>query len=277
MFGQTWSHDTIRKYVVLFGTLFDSLYINRKNSSGAVVQTLKVPLSYGPKDKLIAAADSDANLDIPIALSEPRMAFEWTGMQYAAERKLNTLNKIHKVSATDDNATKYQYGPVPYDFLFNLYIMVKNEQDGTNIVEQILPFFTPDWTATINLVPDLNGKYDIPIIFNDISKEDQYEGSFTQRRSIMYTLGFVMKGYLFGPIRSAGVIKEVDVDIRIARTDVNGYVIANTALGSSATITVTPGLTANGQPTSNAAASVGKDNITKDDNYGFIIDFEESY
>lgn len=277
MFGQTWSHDTIRKYVILFGTLFDNLYINRKSTSGSVVQTLKVPLSYGPKDKYLAILNGDPQLSIPVALSEPRMAFEWTGMQYAAERKLNTLNKIHKVSPTDDTATKYQYGPVPYDFFFNLYIMVKNEQDGTNIVEQILPYFTPDWTATINLVPDLNGKYDIPIVFNDITKDDQYEGPFTEKRSIVYTLGFVVKGYLFGPIRSSKVINEVNVNIRVAQTDANGYIIANNASGSSVSMTVTPGLTANGDPTSSAANTVSKDSINKDDNYGFIIDFEENY
>ena len=275
MFGQTWSHDTIRKYVILFGTLFDSIYINRKNNAGETVQTLKIPLNYGPKEKFLARLNSDSTLDQSTAITLPRMAFDITTMNYAAERKPNTINRLTKTYAADNNKVSYQYAPVPYDFTFSLYVMVKNADDGTQIIEQILPYFTPEWTATVNLVSGIDGKYDIPIVLNDVSMEDTYEGNFETRRAIIYTLTFTMKGWLFGPTKTSDIIKEINVDIRIPNTT-ELPIVANTAIGNSVVITVTPGLTANGEPTSNAAASVASDSIAANSNYGFIVDFEEN-
>jgi hypothetical protein len=279
MFGQTWSHNTIRKYIILFGTLFDNMYINRENSAGATVQTLKIPLSYGPKDKYLARIDMDVGrnssaLNQPIATVLPRMAFEMVTMSYAPDRKMNTINKIHKVT-TDNDQMQYQYAPVPYDFTFQLYIMVKNAEDGTKIIEQILPYFTPEWTATVNLMSDINGKYDIPIIFNDISTEDTYEGEFTQRRALIHTLTFTVKGYLFGPTRKGEIVKDIDVNIRMPAK--GQEIVANTLNTPSAIINILPGLTANGQPTSNASLSVSPGNIKETDNYGFLIDFTENF
>ena len=274
MFGQTWSHDTIRKYVILFGTLFDSIYINRKNTAGETVQTLKIPLNYGPKEKFLARLNSDSTLNQSTAITLPRMAFDMTTMNYAAERKPNTINRLTKAYAADNNKVSYQYAPVPYDFTFSLYVMVKNANDGTQIIEQILPYFTPEWTATVNLVPAVDGKYDIPIVLNDISMEDTYEGNFETRRAIIYTLTFTMKGWLFGPTKASDIIKEINVDIRIPNTTTLP-IVANTAIGNSVVITVTPGLTVDGDPTSNAAASVASNEIAVSDNYGFIVDFEE--
>lgn len=274
MFGQTWSHDTIRKYVILFGTLFDSLYVNRKNSSGEVVQTLKVPLNYGPKEKFLARLNQDSTLNQSTAMTLPRMAFEITTMNYAGERKPNTINRLTN-SHPDKNKSYYQYAPVPYDFTFSLYIMVKNAEDGTQIVEQILPYFTPEWTATVNLVPAINGKYDIPIVLNDVSMEDTYEGDFQTRRAIIYTLTFTLKGWVFGPTKSGNIIKEVNVDVRIPNT-LDLPIVANTAVGNTAIVTVTPGLDANGDPTSNSSISIPSGQISVNDNYGYIIDFEEN-
>lgn len=275
MFGRTWSHDTIRKYVILFGTLFDNIYINREDSAGNPVQTLKIPLNYGPKEKFLARLNSDSTLNQATAITLPRMAFEITTMNYAAERKPNTINRLTKAYSGDNNKVSYQYAPVPYDFTFSLYIMVKNAEDGTKIIEQILPYFTPEWTATVNLVPDVNGKFDIPIILNDVSMEDTYEGNFETRRAIIYTLTFTLKGWLFGPTKTSEIIKEINVDIRIPNSTALP-IVANTAVGNSVVITIAPGLTANGEPTSNAAASVPSDNISVSSNYGFIIDFEEN-
>lgn len=275
MFGQTWAHNTIRKYVILFGTLFDSIYINRENSAGETVQTLKIPLSYGPKEKFLARLDQDSTLNQSTAMSLPRMAFEITTMNYASDRKQNTINRLTKVDPTNSDRVLYQYAPVPYDFTMSLYIMVKNAEDGTKIVEQILPYFTPEWTATVNLVPAINGKYDIPIVLNDVSMEDTYEGSFETRRAIIYTLTFTLKGYLFGPTKKAEIIKEIDVDVRIPNTTTLPLV-ANTLVGNSVVVTVTPGLTSDGEPTSNAALSVSSSEIYASNNYGFIIDFEEN-
>lgn len=280
MFGQTWSHNTIRKYIILFGTLFDNMYINRENSAGAVVQTLKIPLSYGPKDKFLARVNMDVGRDSsalnqPIATVLPRMSFELLTMSYAPDRKMNTINKIHKVYTGDNNQIQYQYSPVPYDFTFQLSIMVKNAEDGTKIIEQILPYFTPEWTATVNLMDDINGKYDIPIVFNDISTEDTYEGEFTQRRALIHNLTFTVKGYLFGPTRRGEIIKDIDVNVRMPAE--GQAVVANTLNTPAAIINIQPGMLANGSPTSNAALSVPPGDINKNDNYGFLIDFTENF
>lgn len=279
MFGQTWSHRTIRKYVVLFGTLFNNLYITREDASGATIQTLKIPLSYGPKEKFLSRINMDSRLDRPIATTLPRMSFEMVTMNYASERKLNTVNKNHKVY--DGGQITYQYSPVPYDFTFQLAVMVKNAEDGTRIIEQILPYFTPEWTATVNLAPDVDGKYDIPIVFNDISTEDTYEGDYETRRALIHTLTFTIKGYLFGPSRRSKVIKDIDVNIKVPK--LGNATIPNTAISNTVAIQVNPGQYANGA----AASWYGDANantrptvvdiaeVSQDENYGFLIDFTE--
>lgn len=282
MFGQTWSHGTIRKYVVLFGTLFNDIYINRENSAGETIQTLRIPLSYGPKEKFLARVNMDTGLDQPTAITLPRMSFEIVTMNYAPERKLNTINKKHKTYTTDSGQQSYQYSPVPYDFTFQLSVMVKNAEDGTKIIEQILPYFTPEWTATVNLVPDIDGTYDVPIILNDITTEDTYEGDFTIRRALIHTLTFTIKGYLFGPTREANIIKQIDVDIRVPER--GNATIPNTAISNTAVIQITPGqysngtavswygdATSNNRPTGLSEANTIFDN----ESYGFLIDFTE--
>lgn len=280
MFGQTWAHGTIRKYIVLFGTLFDNLYINRENASGEVIQTLKIPLSYGPKEKFLARVNMDGNLDQPTAVILPRMSFEMVTMNYAAERKLNTINKVHKVY--DSGQMTYQYAPVPYDFTFQLAVMVKNAEDGTKIIEQILPYFTPEFTATVNLAPDVDGKYDIPIVFNDITSEDTYEGDFTQRRALIHTLTFTIKGYLFGPSRRSEIIKDIDVNIRVPQ--LGSALIPNTAISNTVSIQINPGQYANGEAVSwygdatanTRPAVVDITEVSQNENYGFLIDFTEN-
>ena len=275
MFGSTFSHDILRKYVILFGTLFNNIYINRHDNTGKTIQTLKVPLSYGPKEKYLARLEGNPDLDNKIAMTVPRIAFEMTSFQYDSERKLNTLNRKVK-----DN--KYQYQPVPYNITFQLSILVKNADDGTKIVEQILPYFTPEWTASVHLIPDMeDDPWDIPIILNSVSSEDTYEGNFETRRAIIWTLDFTLKGYVFGPSKrigsgsglDGGVIKYVDVNFR----PTSDVITANTTNTSATeTVHVYPGLTANGEPTSNGAASINWTLIEATDNYGFVHEFESN-
>lgn len=197
MLGHLFYNDLIRKYVVLFGTLFNDIHIRRLVGEEEY-QQLKVPLSYSPKEKFLVKTLGDPNLDRPFSLDLPRMGFEITGYKYAGDRKLLTVNRHTATSETGQ--TMYQYNPVPYDISFNLYIAVKNAQDGTRIVEQILPFFTPDWTVTAKLIPDLDLKLDIPIVLNSVTCDDAYENDFITRRAIVWVLSFTLKGYLFGPI-----------------------------------------------------------------------------
>lgn len=221
MFGTTFYHGTIRKYVILFGTLFNNIYVNRPDASRDIIRTLRVPLSYGPKEKTLARTIADPKLDRPVAITLPRMSFELMTMTYAGQRKLPTVNKIPYVVGNDDNLLQYTYNPVPYDFQFQLNVMVRNADDGTRIVEQILPFFTPDWTATINIIPDINMVMDIPIVLNSIDSTDTYEGNFDTRRALIWTLNFTLKGYLFGPVKKQGVIKTAIVNALAANTAFN--------------------------------------------------------
>lgn len=206
MFGQVFYHDTIRKYVILFGTLFNDVYINKGDGTDNT-QTVKVPISYGPKQKFLVRLEQDPTITKPVAIQLPRMSFEMVDISYAAERKLPTINKISVVNPDDPSKLTYQYMPVPYDLRFNLNIMVKQARDGTRILEQILPFFTPEWTATLNLDPSMQHKYDIPVILNTVTSEDSYTGNFTERRAIIWTLNFTLKGYVFGATRSQKSIK----------------------------------------------------------------------
>lgn len=290
MFGHTFYHGTIRKYVILFGTLFNDLYINRPDTTHDTIRTVKVPISYGPKDKTLARIKADPNLNRQVAMTLPRMSFEMISSNYAGDRKLVTVNRNVKVNPDNSEQLLYQYNPVPYDFTFELNIMVQNADDGTRILEQILPFFTPDWTTTVNLIPELGLKYDIPIILSSVDSTDTYEGDYETRRALIWTLTFTLKGFVFGPTRKSEAIKTAitkafaagsnfDLELfGIVDGDGNVVTAGNTAdptttegVDLATTITTTPGLLANGSPTSNASLSVDASEIQANDNYGYII------
>ena len=214
MLGQQFYHETMRNVIVAFGTLFNNIHLVRKNNSGVVTQTMKVPLAYGPRQKWITRLDADANLDTKVAITLPRLGFEIQNLSYDPSRKLNRVQKFKKVksSSSDSNKLDTQYMPVPYNLDIELYAMAKNSDDALLIVEQILPYFQPDYTLTIKDMTDMGIKRDIPIILNSVNYEDNYRGDFGERRAIIYTLGFTSKFYLYGPVTSAKVIKTVQVD-----------------------------------------------------------------
>jgi hypothetical protein len=255
--------------------VFNDIYINRLDNNEEVRQTLKIPLTYGPKDKVLARLEQNPQMDNQVGIVLPRISFEMTSLEYDPTRKLNTLNKLTKQSATagTDDEVKYQYMPVPYDMQFEMNILVKNAEDGTRIVEQIVPYFTPDFTVSVNLVPEVDGARDIPIILNSITSQDQYEGSFEQRRALIWTLSFTMKGWLYGPTKKSKLIKLAETTFRLPEDVTTGN---NTNTTSTVTVAVRPGLTANGQPTSNAAASIPYDEIISTDDYGFINTITEN-
>lgn len=261
MFGHTFYHNTIRRYVALFGTLFNDIYVNRTDSTYGQIKTVKVPVTYAPKEKVLARLTADPNLDRKPAIVLPRIAFQIESMKYAPERKLNTIGMRYSKDATDSSKLKYQYNPVPYDIDFSLSVLVKNADDGTQIVEQILPFFTPEWTTTIELIPDMDHNMDIPVVLNSVDVTDTYEGSFEERRAITWDMKFTLKGYLFGPVRKKKVIKFANIDVYSGMT-------SNTSV---ANIYVRPGLTANGDPTSDANTTVALSDIFIDDDFGYII------
>jgi hypothetical protein len=213
MFGTYFYHQTSRKMVVAFGTLFNNIEVRRTNSSDVVTEVLKIPLSYGPKDKMLARISSDPSLSSAVALTVPRMGFELTSMTYDGARKLNTLGRNVKAGTT---GLKKQYNPVPYNYDFSLYIFVKNAEDGTQILEQILPFFTPEFTITMTLVSGMDVKMDIPLVLSSVTSEDTYEGDFATRRSIIWTLNFSMKGFLYpNVVDNAKIITSSVVDTHL--------------------------------------------------------------
>ena len=207
-------HETIRKIIVAFGTLFNDIHIVRKNNSGDVTQSMKVPLAYGPKQKFLARLDQDADLQSKVAITLPRLGFEIQDMQYDPARKLNRVQKFKKVksSASDANKLDTQFMPVPYNLNVELYAMAKQSEDALQIVEQVLPFFQPDYTLTIKDMEDMGIARDIPIVLNSINYEDNYRVDYQERSSIIYTLAFTTKFYLYGPVTSSKVIKTVQVD-----------------------------------------------------------------
>ena len=214
MFGRRFYHESMRKVVVAFGTIFNNIIIHRTDADGSVLQRLKVPLSYSPKEKFLKRLEQQPNLDQrEMAVSLPRMGFEISGIAYDPSRKLQRVGKFKKVHGSDAGQQYYQYNPVPYNISFNLYSFTATAEGGLQIVEQILPYFQPDYTVTINAIPEMGIKRDVPITLNSVNYEDTYDGAFTTRRAVNYTLGFTAKTYLYGPVYSGKVIKETQADI----------------------------------------------------------------
>lgn len=266
MFGHKFQHDLTRKYIVLFGTLFNDVHIDRTDNNGRVLQTIKVPLTYAPKDKMLARLAQDPELDREAAITLPRMSFEMTNMYYDGTRKINTMERVVRRDENNPNKFKYMYQSVPYNLNFTLYIYVKNAEDGTKIVDQILPFFTPHWNSTVQLIPEMNILRDVPTTLVSVRSEDVYEGDFIQRRSIVWTLDFIMKAEYWGPFVKAPIIKFVNTP----------FYFGNPEEGNdpAALMTVKPGLTADGKPTSNSADSVPWQVIDINDDFGYIVDYQ---
>ena len=262
-------HSLLRKYVIVFGTLFNNIYIERFDENGNVAQQMKVPISYGPREKFLARLDQNPDGILKTSIRLPRMAFEMTNFQYAANRKLQTITKIYQPTEVDNKRTLDKvYTPVPYDITFNLYIMTKSTEDSSRIVEQILPYFTPEWTVSAKLLSGFDAYTDIPLVINSVNVEDSYEGNFTERRALIYTISFTMKAYLFGPTSKSKVIKIANIDFHIPEDIEAIDPVANDVVSS---VTVQPGLTANGQPTTSIDETIPYTQIEETDNYGYIV------
>ena len=196
-------HEILRSTVIAFGSLFNDISIKHVNNSDQIVSLIKVPLAYGPTQKFLARINQSPNLNKPIQITLPRISFEFTGLTYDSTRKATTTQTFTKKSAEDGTEIKKAYLPVPYNMQFELSIMSKLNDDALQIIEQILPYFQPAYTMTVNLVDTINEKRDIPVVLENITMQDDYEGDFTTRRVLIYTLRFTVKTYLFGPVSSA--------------------------------------------------------------------------
>ena len=206
-------HEILRRTVVSFGSLFNEISIKHTDNSGNVKSVIKVPLAYGPTQKFLARLEQSPDLNKPVQITLPRMSFEFTGLIYDPTRKSTTTQTFIAKSAVDGTETKKVYLPVPYNMQFELSIMSKLNDDALQIIEQILPFFQPAYSMTIELVDIINEKRDIPVVLENITMQDDYEGNFSTRRVLIYTLRFTAKTYLFGPVSSAtkDVIKKATI------------------------------------------------------------------
>jgi len=193
-------NEILRKTIISFGTLFNGLEIQHTDASDNTTSIIKVPLAYGPTQKFLARLDQVADLNKSTAMSLPRMSFEFTGLTYDPSRKVTTTQQFTTKDPVTEKLTKKNYMPVPYNMAFELSIMAKLNDDALQIVEQILPYFQPAYNLTVNLVGSINEKRDIPIILENITMQDDYEGDFRTRRVLLYTMRFTAKTYLFGPV-----------------------------------------------------------------------------
>ena len=236
MFGDHFYHKQIRNTVIAFGTIFNNINIKRLDSSGNPLQNIRVPLTYSPKEKFIARLDQQSDLtgsDSSVAITLPRMAFDITGYAYDGSRKLNKNQKITAVTTNSDTSKlNSQFMPVPYDVTFELNAFTANSDDGLQIIEQILPYFQPDYTVTMILDRTMDTKRDIPFILESVDYEDSYQGTLTSLRRIIYSLKFTAKIYLYGPISTSAVIKKVSADLYTNTSD--------KAPSRSERVTVTP-------------------------------------
>ena len=203
-------HEIIKKNVKAFGTIFNNIQIEKKDpETGDVIRQEKVALAYGPKSKFLARLQQDPNTERKVSITMPRISFEMTDITYDPARKTSPVQKYLKEA--DGETVKVQFMPVPYNLRFELGILSRNQDDALQILEQILPYFQPSFNVTINLIPEMDEKKDLPIILNSIQYEDDYEDDMLRRRSVTYTLDFTLKTYMYGPVTNANIIRKATV------------------------------------------------------------------
>ena len=214
MLGNYFYHEIIRKTVIAFGTLFNDIHVRHQDQAGNDISDIKVPVAYGPRQKFLARITQQAELNKATQITLPRMSFEITNISYDSSRKAGITQSFKAADSSDGDKVKKVFMPVPYNLGFELNILVKLQDDGLQILEQILPFFQPGFNLSIDLVKSIGEKRDIPMVLNSIQQQDDYEGDFSTRRALIYTLSFTAKTFMFGHIAKTpeGLIRKVQVD-----------------------------------------------------------------
>jgi hypothetical protein len=211
MLGTYFYHEILRRTVISFGTVFNDIHIRHKNATGGDISDMRVPLAYGPMQKFLARIEQQPDLNKAVQITLPRMSFETTDISYDPTRKASITQTF---KASDGSNLRKVFMPVPYNVGFELNILTKLNDDALQIVEQILPYFQPSFNLTVDLIDSIGEKRDIPVVLDNIAFQDDYEGDFSTRRALIYTLNFTAKTYLFGPVADTpdGLIKKVQVD-----------------------------------------------------------------
>ena len=258
---KTFYHSHVRKAIIAFGTIFNDINIERKNSSGAVAQTLRVPLAYSTKQKFLTriARVADTSTRGEVALTLPRMGFEINGLNYDPGRKVAPINRTRVVGEGDDtNTVRSVFASAPWNMDLALYIFAKNQNDGLNIIEQILPYFNPDFNVTINDLPEVGIKRDLKITLDNVNYEDEYEGEYANRISVIWTLNFTMRLNFYSHVANVDVIKQAVID---AYSDPN-LSLDKVALSAGR---------------ARVKATVDAQSATPADEYKFLEEFDEAF
>lgn len=235
MFNVNFSHKTIKNTIACFGAMFSHISIVRKNGAGTVTQNLAVPITYGPKEKIIVRLQQNSDpTKNQVQVTLPRMAFEITNFEYDASRMSNRNKKLFYKSDTGE--TTAVWTPVPWNININLYLLTKSTEDTLDILEQILPSFAPEFTATIKTIPEMEVTQDIPFILNGVHQDDNYEGSFEQTRLITTVLSFTAKLNLYGAVGPSSIITRTDTSVLSNPQDILGV---HTSTGNPITGSVT--------------------------------------
>ena len=254
-------HQHIRKAIIAFGTLFNQIQVRRTDKDGNVVQSLFVPLSYAPKQKFIDRISEvpDVGTDrTPFAITLPRMGFEITNITYDATRKLTVTQTVRNPDTSSSSGVRHSFVSTPYNLGISLSVFAKNQDDALQIVEQIFPFFNPDFNVTINEIPELGVKRDLQIILDNVNYDDQWEGSFDKRLSVIWDFNFTVKINFYGYVQDSALIKKTIQNIYLDNGLFNG-VPTNSVVGRKITTYVDP---LNALPT---------------DAYNFITEFDDIY
>ena len=211
MLGTYFYHEITRKTVIAFGTLFNDIYVRHEDGAGNDISEMKVPVSYGPRQKFLARIQQQPELNKATQITLPRMSFEISSINYDPSRKSGITQTF---KAKDGDKMKKVFMPVPYNLGFELNILTKLQDDGLQILEQILPFFQPGFNLSVDLVKSIGERRDIPMVLQSITQQDDYEGDFATRRALIYTLQFTAKTFMFGPIADTpeGLIRKVQLD-----------------------------------------------------------------
>ena len=227
MLGSHFYNQIVRKNIIAFGTLFNNITMKSTDpDTGEVLEEQKVPLAYGPKQKFLVRLTDQTSSKVAITL--PRIYFEMTSIDYDSTRKTSPIQKYKTIIDGNGGEVRVQYVPVPYNLSFELGVIAKSQDDALQITEQILPYFQPSFSVTLNMIPDMNEKKDIAIVLNNVSYEDQWDDSFYERRYIIYTLNFTMKSYLYGPYNTSDVIKKAIIHETLGDLSVNRRTITRT-------------------------------------------------
>ena len=211
IYKQHFYHELLKKYTVVMGSLLDGIDVVRYNNLGTEESRQRVPVTYAAKEKFIQRTQSDPELLRQPAIVLPRIGFEMTGLSYAPERKISSKQKF---AYRNGNSKSYTvYTPIPYDITFSATLIAKTQTDALQVVEQLVPFFSPDYVVTMKGIGTPEIGFDVPITLDAIGVQDSYEGDLEERRQIIWRFDFLLKGFLFGPVREGGVIKTVDVTV----------------------------------------------------------------